>query len=152
MGIEDCLNYCRINERITTSGSVVADTLATLGAAGYDVVINLLPDESSYAVGGEAAIVAGQGVGYVYIPVDFATPSHEDFEAFVSAMDASEGKTVHVHCAANYRVSAFFSLYAMRKGWWSAPEADAHIGTIWNPPEFPAWQDFIAAERARMVP
>ena len=103
---------------------VSAEDLAGLGAAGYDVVVNLLPDDSTYAVEGEEAIVRGQGLRYVPIPIDFATPTHEQLEEFVEAMDANEGRRVHVHCAANYRVSAFYSLYAMRRGWWTAEEAD----------------------------
>jgi protein tyrosine phosphatase (PTP) superfamily phosphohydrolase (DUF442 family) len=121
-------------------------------AEGYDVVIDLLPGDSSYAVANEGAIVQSQGVGYVHIPVDFAAPTHADLDSFTTAMDENAGKAIHVHCAANYRVSAFYSLYALAKGWWSAKEADAHIRDVWNPEEYPAWERFIALERARLAP
>jgi uncharacterized protein (TIGR01244 family) len=149
MSIDSSLNFRRVSDSVTTSGTVAAEDLAELRANGYEVVVNLMPDDSSYAVAGEAAIVEDAGVGYVYIPVDFAAPTAEDFDRFATAMDASAGKTVHVHCAANYRVSAFYSLYALRRGWWDATQADAHIRTIWDPAEYPAWEAFIAAERAR---
>jgi uncharacterized protein (TIGR01244 family) len=151
MSVESSLNFRRVSDTVTTSGTVTAEDLSELRAKGYSVVVNLLPDASEYAVGGEATIVDGQGVGYVYIPVDFARPTHEDFEAFATAMDANADKTIHVHCAANYRVSAFYSLYAMRRGWWSIEQADEHLRGIWTQGEYPVWDAFIAAERARMT-
>jgi protein tyrosine phosphatase (PTP) superfamily phosphohydrolase (DUF442 family) len=151
MSIESSLNFRQVSDTVTTSGTVPAESLAELGTKGYDLVINLLPDRSEYAVDGEASIIGGQGVGYVYIPVDFATPNHEQFNQFAAAMDANAGKTIHVHCAANYRVSAFYSLYAMREGWWSAEEADEHLKDIWTQGDYPVWNEFIAAERARMA-
>ena len=81
---------------------------------------------------------------YVHIPVDFAAPTRDDFDAFVAAMEANEGKQVHVHCAANYRVSAFYGLYAVAKGWWTADEAHAHMRDLWDPSEHPAWDAFLA--------
>ncbi|MCC6436740.1 MAG: protein tyrosine phosphatase family protein [Acidimicrobiales bacterium] len=151
MSIEASTNFRRVDERVTTSGAVDAERLAALRSEGYDVVINLMPDDSPHAVAGEADIVTGQGVEYIAIPVDFATPGREDLEAFFAAMDANAGRQVHVHCAVNARVSAFYSLYAMRQGRWSAEESDAHITGIWDPAEYPAWQAFIAEERARLA-
>ena len=68
------------------------------------MVVNLNPDGGYGAVDGEDTIVRDQGVAYVYLPVDFAAPTHDDFESFAAAMDAHEGEMLHVHCAANYRV------------------------------------------------
>jgi len=151
MSIESSLNFRRVSDTVTTSGTVAADALGELRPNGYEVVVNLMPDDSSYAVAGEADIVEGADIGYVYIPVDFEAPTTDDFSAFAAAMDANADKNVHVHCAANYRVSAFYSLYAMRQGWWDAAQADAHIREIWDPAEYPAWEAFIAAERARLA-
>ena len=151
MSIEHSTNFRRVDERVTTSGVVDAECLAGLGDEGYDVVINLMPDDSSHAVSGEAAIVAGQGVTYVPIPVDFAEPSRADLDAFFAAMDANAGKQIHVHCAVNARVSVFYGLYAMRQGRWSAEESDALIRGIWDPADYPAWEVFIAEERLRLA-
>ena len=150
MSIEASYNFRRVSDEVTTSGLVPDDALARLRDDGYEVLINLLPDSNEHAVEGEEGVVRGQGVGYEYIPVDFAAPTHEDFEAFVAVMDANEGKAIHVHCAANYRVSVFYGLYALRKGIWSAEDVDRHIASLWDPASDPAWRDFIAAERARM--
>jgi uncharacterized protein (TIGR01244 family) len=150
MSLESTRNFRQVSDTVTTSGTVPAEDLAELRAKGYELVVNLMPDSSEYAVADEAAIVGGQGIDYVYIPVDFAAPNHDQFEAFAAAMDANADKTIHVHCAANYRVSAFYSLLAMRNGWWSVEQADAHLRGIWTEGEYPVWDEFIAAERARL--
>src|SRR3954449_13448532 len=103
---EEAYNFRRIDDRLTTSGLLSVEQLASLGRDGYEAVVNLLPDTNDRAVPDEAQIVRAQELDYVYIPVDFAAPTHADLERFVEAMDALAGRKVHVHCAANYRVSA----------------------------------------------
>ena len=148
MSIEDSYNFRRINDRLTTSGVVSVEQLGELQREGYDAVINLMPDSDS-PVADEARIVEEQGLDYVYIPVDFQAPTRADFDAFVDAMDARTTGKVHVHCAANYRVSAFYSLYALKRGLCTREEADEFLKSVWNPAEFPAWMTFMADERAR---
>ncbi len=57
-----------------------------------------------------------------------------------------------MHCAANYRVTAFYGLYALRRGLCTEAEADELTRSVWNPAEFPAWDAFIARERQRSDP
>ena len=149
MGIEDSYNFRRIDDRLTTSGLVSVAQLSDLHREGYDAVINLLPDSFEHAVPEEEQVVRDQGLDYVYIPVDFDAPTHADLEAFADAMDARTGQKVHVHCAANYRVSAFYSLYALRRGLCTDDEATALVREIWDPSDFPTWMAFIADERER---
>jgi uncharacterized protein (TIGR01244 family) len=146
MSIEESYNFRRIDDRLTTSGVVSAEQLEQLGAEGYDCVINLLPGDSEYAVAGERELVEGLGLDYVHIPVDFAAPTQDDFDAFVSAMDAHADAKVHVHCAANYRVSAFYSRYARSRGLSTAAEAEALVRGLWNPDEHPPWPAFVDAK------
>ena len=152
MTIEESYNFRRIHERLTTSGVVSAEQLGDLRGQGYDAVINLLPDTHERAATDEAAIVRNQGLDYVYIPVDFEAPTHDDLEAFAHALTARAGQKVHVHCAANYRVSAFYSLYTLRNGLCTEDEADELVRDVWNPADFPAWLAFITDERTRTTP
>ena len=151
MSIDDTFNFRRVADRVTTSGLVNAEQLATLASEGYQAVINLLPDSYEHAIRDEATIVRDQGLDYVYIPVDFAAPTHDDFVAFSDAMRMHADDTVHVHCAANYRVSAFYGLYAQSQGLCTEAEADELVQDLWNAADYPAWTEFIAAERARMA-
>jgi protein tyrosine phosphatase (PTP) superfamily phosphohydrolase (DUF442 family) len=150
MSVDDTFNFRRVADQVTTSGLVNAEQLATLGSEGYQAVINLLPDSYEHAVHEEPDLVREQGLAYVYIPVDFAAPTHDDFVAFSDAMDTHADDQVHVHCAANYRVSAFYALYAQSRGLCTQAEADALVHDLWNPADYPAWTELIAAERTRM--
>jgi len=143
MAIEGSYNFKRIDTKITTSGVVGDKRLSALKSEGYDALINLLPDNNEYAVPDEASIVTAQGLTYTYIPVEWSAPTRADFDAFEKAMEINRGKTVHVHCAANWRVSAFYGLYAERQGLWTREQADAHMRTIWKPEEHPAWTALI---------
>lgn len=139
MAISNSYNFQQVNERLTTSGVVGANRLKGLAAEGYELVINLLPDSSEHAVIDEQAIVEGQGVAYVAIPVEWEQPTLADYQQFAEIMDAAASKKVHVHCAANYRVSGFYALYAVAKGDWSAQQADDFVQRLWNPALFPQW-------------
>lgn len=149
MGAAQSYNFRRINDAVTTSGVVGEENLKALGGEGYDLVVNLLPDDSQYAVANEQELVEAQGIQYVLIPVDFARPTLDDFDAFRLAMDSATGKKVHVHCAANFRVSAFYSLYARQAGTMTESEADELVSSLWNPLENPGWPEFIEAVKNR---
>ena len=143
MATEGAVNYREINERVATSGSISEDRLRRLGAEGFDAVVNLLPDSSEAAVADERAIVEGQGLEYHHLPVDFANPTQTDFRLFRRVMENAGEKKILIHCAANYRVSAFYALHALQDLDWSWEDARAHIASIWNPADYPAWQRFI---------
>ena len=66
-------------------------------------------------------------------------------------MDARVGQKVHVHCAANYRVTAFYGLYALRRGLCTESETDQLMNELWNPDDYPVWMRFIADERTRSL-
>jgi protein tyrosine phosphatase (PTP) superfamily phosphohydrolase (DUF442 family) len=148
-GIEQSYNFRRLDDRITTSGLVSPEQLEGLQAEGYDAVVNLLPDSNDRAVPDEGRIVRDQGLDYVYIPVDFDAPTRADLDAFMEAMDAHAGEKVHVHCAANYRASAFSALYALHHGACTDDEATALIRDVWDPADFPAWHTLITEARAQ---
>lgn len=143
MDIESSYNFRRINERLTTSGVVPEEGLTALATQGYDVVINLLPETSEFAVPNERAIVESQKIEYINIPVDFKQPTQTDFEKFTAALDRVRDKKIHIHCAVNYRVSAFYSLYEFKRGNFSAGQVNKFIGDIWQPIEHPGWDEFI---------
>ena len=144
---EDIRAWQRLSERITTSGRLQKHDPARLAAIGVKHVINLalvghpetLPDaEEAFAV---------QGIGYTHIPVPFDAPEEAHYAAFVDALENS-GEPVHVHCIANWRVSAFF--YRWRRDACGMPEHEARalMEQQWSPersdhPDAPKWAAFI---------
>lgn len=137
----DIYNWYRLDARITTSGQPTEAKLAALAALGVRLVINLAPHEGRFALPGEAEKVRALGMEYLNIPVDFGAPTEADFAAFAAAMARPAGEAVHVHCAANYRVSAFIARYRRDVLGQPEEEARAHLAGIWAPN--PVWAAFI---------
>jgi len=141
---EHITNWQRLDARTTTSGRLVADDVSALAAIGVRHVINLAPDgEGNGSLSGEAELLAEQGIRYSYIPVPFLAPEESQFETFCRAFEADD-EPVHVHCIANWRVSAFFYRHnrdergmdeiaarALMEQQWS-PEASDYA-QIWGP-------------------
>ena len=145
MPLDEIKNFVVVSDRLGTAGQPSEAQLRDVAAAGFDVVVNLGLLDPRYCLPDEAGTVASLGLAYHHIPVDFNAPQPDDLRRFVEAMDASRGKKVFVHCAANYRVSSFVALYGEARFGWTPAEADAHIRKVWEPNE--TWVRFIADAR-----
>lgn len=143
MSIEQAYNYRTVSKTVATAGVVNPEQLATLSDNGIEVVINLMPDTSEYAVVDERQIVESQGIEYWCLPVDFTAPKLEEYEKFRSKLDQVGDKKLLIHCAANCRVSAFYSRYAIERGIWSVEKADKFMLSIWQPSEYPGWPEWL---------
>lgn len=145
---DDIRGWQRLSERITTSGRIEDKDVPRLAEIGVAHVINLALDEHPDALAGEREKLAAVGIGYTHIPVPFDAPDEAQYRAFVQALEAADGP-VHVHCIANWRVSAFF--YRWHRDFCGMIEADARalMEQRWWPethdhPAAPAWAAFIA--------
>jgi protein tyrosine phosphatase (PTP) superfamily phosphohydrolase (DUF442 family) len=78
LSIDQAYNYRAVSDTVATAGALKSKQLAALSSAGIEVVMNLMPDSSEYAVEGERQIIEGQGIEYWYLPVDFAAPTLEE--------------------------------------------------------------------------
>ncbi len=135
-------HWQRLDDRITTSGQPTEAEMAELGRLGVSTVVNLALTNSPRALPDEAATVIALGMRYIHIPVDFAAPTEANFASFCAAMAAAEGEKIHVHCAANYRVSAFFCRYRRDVLGIDPAQARADLEQIWQPDA--VWAAFIA--------
>ncbi len=136
-------HWHRLDARITTSGQPSTAELAEIAeiaALGVRRVVNLGLHSHAKALPDEAAVVAALGMAYVHIPVDFANPTEDDFAAFYAAVGGDE--PLHVHCIANYRVSAFFYRYRRAVLGMDAARARADLDAVWQPDA--VWTAFIA--------
>ena len=138
---ETIYNWRRLDAHITTSGQPTEAHLAALAESGVRIVINLAPHNHRHALPDEAASVAALGMRYIYIPVDFAAPTEADFAAFCAALEAAGTDPLHVHCAANYRVSAFFYRYRRDVLGMDAAQARVDMEDVWQPTG--VWVDFV---------
>jgi protein tyrosine phosphatase (PTP) superfamily phosphohydrolase (DUF442 family) len=145
--IESIFNYVKITDTLSTSGQPTEEQFGAIADAGFDQVINLLPQEKENALKHEAEIVEGLGLDYTYIPVNFAAPKEADFAKFTEAMQANEGKRIWVHCAVNARVSIFVARYRNEVLGEPLDQAREHISEVWEP--FGAWPEFLDSGTAK---
>ena len=128
---EDIRAWQRLDNRITTSGRIEEKDLPRLAAIGVRKVINLAPESHPDILDREGELLALHGISYVNLPVNFTAPEQAFYDQFVAEIDR-DLMPVHVHCVANYRVSAFFYRYNRGKG---MPEekARALMERHWSP-------------------
>jgi uncharacterized protein (TIGR01244 family) len=138
---ETIYNWRRLDDRITTSGQPAESQLAEIHALGVRHVINLGLHSHEKALPDEAASVSRLGMAYIHIPVDFQNPTDRDFDQFCSVMEQLGGVPVHVHCIANYRVSAFFYRYRRDVLGMNETQARTDMEQIWKPEG--VWAAFV---------
>jgi protein tyrosine phosphatase (PTP) superfamily phosphohydrolase (DUF442 family) len=137
----DAENTHQVFDWLWTSGQLSEQDISRLPALGIEAVINLALPTSSNALHGEAELIAGHGIAYIHIPVQWEQPELGQLEQFFGTLKTFEGSKVWVHCAKNMRVSAFVYLYR-RLHLGESEEASAHpMREVWVPNEI--WQTFI---------
>jgi protein tyrosine phosphatase (PTP) superfamily phosphohydrolase (DUF442 family) len=134
-------NWRRLDDRITTSGQPTEPQLADIKALGVRHVVNLGLHTHEKALPDEATSVGRLGMTYIHIPVDFQNPTDQDFERFCAVMADLKDVSVHVHCIANYRVSAFFYRYRRDVLGMDERKARAAMEDVWHPEG--VWAAFI---------
>lgn len=145
MPVEQIKNFVSISPQLATAGQPSEQQLRELARQGFEVVINLGLSDAGYSLADEAGLAQGLGLVYHHIPVDFQAPRQQELMRFFEIMEASKGKKIFVHCAANKRVSTFVSLFGQARLGWSLDMAEACIRRVWKPNA--AWADFITNSR-----
>jgi protein tyrosine phosphatase (PTP) superfamily phosphohydrolase (DUF442 family) len=140
--VERILNFRQVSDQIGTAGQPTANQFADIKAAGYDVVINLAMPDSSNAIPDEADLVASHGMEYLHIPVVWEEPTLQDLSRFLEAMERYQGSRIFVHCALNWRVSAFVFLGQVIEQAVDYQRARLALEQVWQPNA--TWEDFIA--------
>jgi protein tyrosine phosphatase (PTP) superfamily phosphohydrolase (DUF442 family) len=138
---EEIYNWQRLDARLTTSGQPSEAQLADIHALGVRHVVNLGLHTHANALPDQAATVAGLGMTYFHLPVDFQNPTDGDFNLFCETMDGLTDVPVHIHCIANFRVSAFFYRYRRDVLGMDEAQARAEMDKIWQPEG--VWAAFI---------
>jgi len=139
-------NFVPISDAVGTAGQPTVEQIADIGAAGFQVVINLAMSTSSHALSDEAALVTARGMEYVHIPVVWESPTLKDLDRFLQAMDRHQGSRIFVHCALNMRVSVFVLLYRVIRQGVPLDLARESMHQIWEPNA--VWQAFLSSALA----
>lgn len=143
MAFEAIYNTIQVSDTIWTSGQPTEDQLRSVATEGVHTVINLAPYEPGGSLANEAEIVGSLGMTYHHIPVVWEEPKETDFAAFERVMATIGTDKTLIHCIANFRVTAFYSLYAYKHLGWSQDQVEAFRAPIWSGSDVPVWQVFI---------
>ena len=138
------LNYVKINELISTSGQPKIEELELIANEGFEVVVNLAMSTTSNALENEDKIVSSLNMSYIHIPVDFENPKLSDLKLFLNILQALGANKVWIHCAKNYRVSAFMYVYHKYILHTPFEQIDLSIFDMWQPSL--VWQELIKVQ------
>lgn len=139
--IDEPLNFTQISTRLSCCGQPTREQWDWIAGQGYRVVINLALSNSSNALADEADLVSARGMEYYHIPVIWEAPTEADLAQFFAVMEAQREKAVLVHCARNYRASAFVFLWRVLRCGESQADARWDMLSVWEPDA--TWQAFI---------
>jgi uncharacterized protein (TIGR01244 family) len=140
---QEIYNYKKVNEGLSTGGQPTEEQLQAAAREGFQAVINLATFDPQHSLPDEAGLVRSLGMAYFHIPVAWGNPQEADFAAFENAMAQAAGQKTLIHCAANFRVTAFYSLYATKHLSWTEAQADQFRASIWQGSNYPVWEQFI---------
>lgn len=136
-------NLTLLDDKLASSGQPTREHFAEIAAAGFGTIINLALSTSDNALPDEAELARSLGLEYIHIPVVWDAPQAADLQQFMDALDARQGKKIFVHCAMNYRASAFIALWRCLRLGWEAEKAFAAQQTIWRLEDYPIWKKFV---------
>ncbi|MFN8471145.1 MAG: protein tyrosine phosphatase family protein [Anaerolineae bacterium] len=148
---QEIYNYRRVNDKLITGGQPTSDQLKAAATEGFATVINLATSNAREPALDEAELVRSLGMTYHHIPVEWENPTASDFAAFEQVMRGATDENTLLHCAANFRVTAFYSLYALKHLGWSEADADKFRASIWSGSDYPVWEAFIKQMKSRIL-
>ncbi|HET8705900.1 MAG TPA: protein tyrosine phosphatase family protein [Pseudomonadales bacterium] len=143
MTFSDVINFLELEPNLFSGGQPSEKQLSNAAEDGVDVVINLALSTSTGSLNNEFMTVRTLGMEYIHIPVMWEKPTADNLKRFMDTMDARRGKKIFVHCAMNFRATAFIALYRILRLGWSHEKAFAPMYQVWNPADFPVWDEFI---------
>lgn len=141
--LNEIRNYIEYSPTLSSAGQPSKEQLKMLPAAGFERVVYIAFASQDGAIADEGAIVKDLGMDYIHVPVVWDAPTKSDFYAFAGAMQGEPSRKTLLHCAANYRASAFSFLYRVIHESIPVAAAKADMNSVWTPNE--VWTKLILA-------
>ena len=141
--MEKIYNFYQLTENIGTAGQPTIEQFTDIAREKYSAVINLAMHDSDNAIPEEGNIVRSLGITYIHIPVPWDAPSIDHIKEFFKVMDELENKKIFVHCAANYRASAFMHQYLTLRKEMTSNKATSPILREWLPEMDNNWKKIM---------
>lgn len=134
-------NFREYSPLFASSGQPARDQLPWLKSAGFERVIYIALSNSRDAVADEDVVIKELGMDYIHIPVIYDVPTTTDFYTFASVMQRDPARKTLLHCAANFRASAFAMLYRVLYEDVPLKQAKADMNAVWQPND--VWRKLI---------
>jgi len=151
MSTQEIYNYLKVNDHLITGGQPTEEQLKSAADEGFAAIVNLATIDPRYSLRDEGGLVRSLGMTYYHIPVEWENPTESDFAAFESVVTQLTATKTLIHCAANFRVTAFYALYALKHLGWSEAQADDFRASIWHGSDYPVWEEFIRHMKSRIA-
>ena len=130
-----------IHPNLMTSALPSEEDFSLMAAQGYEIIISLCQDIDSETLEDEDSLVSRAGMRYIHLPVTFVAPTLEDYELLRDILRSVPDRKVWLHCARNWRVSAFMTIYHIVEMSMPHREAEEIAHRAWQPDE--TWQALI---------
>lgn len=150
MSIQEIKNYCQVNDLLSLGGQPTEEQLRSLSRDGVKVVINLATINPRYSLPDEAATARALNMIYYHVPVEWGNPTEDDFESFENVFRQFSNEKMFVHCASNFRATAFYALYAQKNLGWTDEQANQLMAPVWDGSSYPIWDSFIQQMKTTM--
>ena len=139
--LSDISNYREYSETLSSSGQPNKEQLQDIWVESFKRVVYLAFSDHDTSLENEDRIVKELGMDYVNIPVNWGSPTKNDFYLFAGALQKEPGRRTLVHCQVNFRASSFSFLY--RVIYQDVPVAGAKqdLDSVWTPNT--VWTSFI---------
>jgi len=108
-------NYVLVKPGLASAGRPTEQGLKQLKAQGFRTVVDLRTS-SEEGLAEEKALVEGQGLRYVHVPVTSASFSGADVDAVQAVLGDAAAAPVLLHCASANRVGAVWTVIQARTG------------------------------------
>jgi len=108
-------NYVRVNPGLASAGRPTDEGLKQLKTQGFRTVIDLRTTTEE-GLADEKALVEGQGLRYVHVPVTAGSFSPADVDAVQAVLRDAAAAPVLLHCASANRVGAVWAVIQSREG------------------------------------
>ena len=108
-------NYVLVKPGLASAGRPTEQGLKQLKAQGFRTVVDLRTS-SEEGLAEEKALVEGQGLRYVHVPVTSASFSGADVDAVQAVLGDASAAPVLLHCASANRVGAVWAVIQARAG------------------------------------
>jgi protein tyrosine phosphatase (PTP) superfamily phosphohydrolase (DUF442 family) len=141
--MENIYNFLKLSDSLFSSGMPTPEQIPSIAENGVQVVINLATSKSEGWMINEKELMEAQNITYYSIPVDWENPTTDELNDFMNIMEGHIHHKILVHCQANYRATGFIAVYRYSRLGWSEENAFRDLRKIWNPAEYPVWDEFI---------